>query len=51
MRGGPEPRTTAKLEKEFRQELPVSDVASIPLYIGLIFDCSELIRLSSRSVL
>jgi hypothetical protein len=28
MCGGPEPRTTAKLEKEFRQELPVGDIAS-----------------------
>ena len=51
MRGGPEPRATAKLEKEFRQELPVGDVASTLLYIELIFDCSELIRLSSRPAL
>jgi hypothetical protein len=29
MCGGPEPRATAKLEKEFRHELPVGDTASI----------------------
>jgi hypothetical protein len=28
MRGGPEPHVTARLEKEFRQELPVGDGAS-----------------------
>jgi hypothetical protein len=28
MCGGPEPHATAKLEKEFRQELPVGDTAS-----------------------
>jgi hypothetical protein len=50
MCGGPEPRATAKLEKEFRQELPVGDIASILSYIELIF-CSELIRFSLRSVL
>jgi hypothetical protein len=36
MRGGPQPRVTAELEKEFRRELPVGDVASILLYIELI---------------
>ena len=29
MRGGPEPRVTADLEKEFRQELSVCNIASI----------------------
>jgi len=29
MRGGPEPRATVNLEKEFRRELPVGDVTSI----------------------
>jgi len=29
MCGGPEPRATANLEKEFRQELPVGDIISI----------------------
>ena len=28
MRGGPEPRVTANLEKEFRQNLPVGDITS-----------------------
>jgi hypothetical protein len=51
MRGGPEPHATAKLEKEFRQELPVGDTASFFSYIELIFCCSELIRFSLRSVL
>ena len=51
MRGGPEPRMTAKLEKEFRWELPVGDVASILLYIELIFEYSELIRFFLRSAL
>ena len=32
MCGGPEPRATAKLEKEFRQELPVGDIASLLVY-------------------
>jgi hypothetical protein len=36
MCGGPEPHATAKLEKEFRQELPVGDTASSLLYIELI---------------
>ena len=35
--GGPEPRVTAKLEKEFRQELPVCEPISTSLYIELIF--------------
>jgi hypothetical protein len=48
---GPEPRATAKLEKEFRQELPVSNIASRLSYNELIFYCSELIRFSLRSVL
>jgi hypothetical protein len=37
MCGGPEPRATAKLEKEFRQELPVGEVPSTFLYIEFIF--------------
>jgi hypothetical protein len=49
--GGLEPYATAKLEWEFRQELPVGDIASILSYIELIFDCSELTRLSLISVL
>jgi len=36
MCGGPEPQATAKLEKEFRQELPVSEFSST-LYIEFIF--------------
>jgi hypothetical protein len=51
MCGGPEPRATAKLEKEFRHELPVGDIASFFLYTELICYCSELIRFSLRSVL
>jgi hypothetical protein len=51
MRGGPEPRVTAKFEKEFRRELPVGDTASIFLFIGLIFCYSKLIRFSLRSAL
>ena len=51
MCGGPEPRATAKLEKEFRLELPVGDIASVFPYIELNFHYSELIRFSSRSVL
>jgi len=37
MCGGPEPRTTAKLEKEFRQELQVGGFPSASLYIKFIF--------------
>jgi hypothetical protein len=51
MCGGPEPRATAKLEKEFRQELPVGNIASLFSYTELICYCSELIRFSLRSVL
>jgi hypothetical protein len=51
MCGGPEPRATAKLEKEFRKELPVGDIASLFSYTELICFCSELIRSSLRSVL
>ena len=51
MRGGPEPRATTKLEKEFRQELPVGGPIPASLYIGLIFYCSRHIRCSLRSVL
>jgi len=49
--GGPEPRATVKLEKGFRQELPVGELTSIFLHIQLIFYYSKLIRSSSRSVL
>ena len=35
MRGGPEPRATVNLEKEFRQELPVGNIASILSHIRL----------------
>ena len=49
MCGGPEPHATYKLEKEFRHELPVGEIASI-VYIELIFCYSKLIRFSSRSV-
>jgi hypothetical protein len=51
MCGGPEPRATATFEKEFRQELPVGDIASLLSYTELICYCSELIRFSLRSVL
>ena len=34
--GGPEPRATNKLEKEFRRELPVGDIVLIPPYAELI---------------
>ena len=34
MCGGSEPLPIAKLENEFRQELPVSDITSIPLYLS-----------------
>ena len=37
MCGGPEPRVTAKFEKEFRWELPVGGIVSISSYIELIF--------------
>jgi hypothetical protein len=51
MCGGPEPRTTAKLEKEFQHELPVGNIASLLSYTELICYCSELIPSSLRSVL
>ena len=44
--GGPEPRATAGLEKEFREELPVGGVASILLLVKLIFSDSKRIRFS-----
>jgi hypothetical protein len=50
MCGGPEPRATANLEKDFRRELPVGE-SPVLSYIELIFYCSELIRFSLRSVL
>ena len=51
MRGGPEPRATAKLEKEFRHELPVGEFTSLFFRLELILFYSELIQSSSRSVL
>ena len=51
MRGGPEPRATAKLEKEFRQELPVGEFTSLFLRIELMLFYSKFIPSSSRSVL
>jgi len=51
MCSGPEPHTTAKLEKEFRQELPVGEFTSIFLHVELILSYSELTQSSSRSVL
>jgi len=51
MRGGPEPRATAKLEMEFRQELPVGKSPSLFLRVELMPFHSELIQSSSRSVL
>jgi hypothetical protein len=51
MCGGPEPRATAKLEKEFRHELPVGDIASLLSFTELICCCSKLIRSSLSSVL
>ena len=36
-RGGPEPRATARLEKEFRLDLPVGDTTSIISHIRFIF--------------
>ena len=47
--GGPEPRATANLEREFRQELPVSETTSILLYLKFIIHYSDLIRFSLRS--
>ena len=44
--GGPEPRATAGLEKEFREELPVGGIASILLLIKLILSDSKRIRFS-----
>ena len=49
--GGPEPRATIGLEKEFRQEIPVGDITSILLYLRLIFSHSKRIRFSSRYAL
>ena len=51
MRGGPEPRSTVRLEREFRQELPVSDITSIYMDIEFTSYYSRLIRFSSRCVL
>jgi len=51
MCGGPEPHATSRLEKEFRQELPVSNVTSTLMYAKLIFCYSKLTRCSLRFVL
>ena len=51
MCGGPEPHATAKLEKEFRQELPVSNIISFLVRIKFIFCHSKLTRCSLKSVL
>ena len=37
MCGGPEPRATARLEKEFRQELLVGEITSISLCVRFMF--------------
>jgi len=50
MRGGPEPRATARLEKEFRLDLPVGDITLILSHILLIFLYSKLIRSSLNFV-
>ena len=39
---GPEPRATVELEKEFRQELPVSGPTSAPFHIRLIYTTANL---------
>ena len=51
MCGGPEPHATARLEKEFRQELPVSKITSVLICIELIFYYSKLTRCFLRPVL
>ena len=53
MCGGPEPLATAKLENEFRQELPVSDITFILLYLTYqsVSCCRKFILFYSRSVL
>ena len=49
--GGPEPHATAKLEKEFRRELPVSDYHACQLCTELIVCRSKRIHSCLRSVL
>ena len=49
MCGGPEPHATAQLEKEFRQELPVSTFATVLSRIRLTFHSRGLFRFSSKS--
>ena len=49
--GGPEPRTTAKLESEFRQDLPVRDVILVLVRIELSFYDRKLTQYFSRFVL
>jgi hypothetical protein len=51
MRNGPEPRSTAKLEREFRQELQVRMRTPNLLQINLIFYYSKSTPFSLRSVL
>jgi hypothetical protein len=51
MCGGPEPRSTAELEKQFRHELPVREITSAFPYIKFIFCYSKPTRFSLRSAL
>ena len=46
---GPEPHATAKLEKEFRQELPVGEFSSV-LYIEFIFYITAILSYPLRDV-
>lgn len=48
--GGPEPRSTAKLEREFRQDLPVKKVISIGFYVNSPVYSSNPTQSSSVSV-
>ena len=48
--GDPEPRATARFEKEFRLELPVGDITSTLSHIWFIFHYSKRIRFSLKSV-
>ena len=50
MLGGPEPRATARLEKEFRLDLPVREITPILSHVQLIFLYSKLIRSSLKFV-
>ena len=50
MCGGPEPCATAKLEAEFRQDLPVGNAVSILCHVEFIFYSSNFIQFSFVSV-